>query len=169
MDFPFPDIKASCPICQKPGCGDWKGYYSRRVFCFVEDLNENVAIHVGRCKTKRKDFSFLPESFIPYRQITKPSLSRFFGSWLKVGGLQKSLDIFPQIDDSWLVSVSTAWEWIRLTLGFCRINLDLLKVPDSQSFILISDLRVFKTADEVSFSNPRASWPGAINQILHPP
>jgi hypothetical protein len=169
MAFPLPDIKTRCPICTKMGCARWKGYYSRGAFCPVQGLFERVAIHVGRCPAHRKDFSFLPELFIPYRQITKPSLSKFFEYWRRTQVLQKALDRLPQADDRWIVSVSTAWEWTQLILKFCRLNLEMLPVPNSIDFRLVSDLLFFNSPDEICISNPKAQWPGAINQILHPP
>lgn len=171
MNFPFPDIKSSCPICSSPGCAIAKGYYQRRVFCPDTELNEMIAIHVGRCSTRGKDFSFLPEFLVPYRWISRRSLSSFFSIWLDLGGVEASAKKLTErlTSDEWYVTTATAWSWLKLILVFCRLNWENLCVPDGVSFEKVSSLRIFSSASDVPLLHREALWPRAFIIVKKPP
>jgi len=171
MDFPFPDIKKKCPVCKGPGCAIWKGYYKRNFFCMSLDISEKLAIHVGRCPTKKKDFSYLPDFLIPYQILSRSTLILFIGFWLKFTHLSKATEALTQdsLEPSYFPSLSTTWGWLKLALTFCRMNTHILKVADSHVFSSHSDLSVFKTSDEIPFLNIYTHWPRYICPNSQPP
>ena len=77
MDYPFPNINISCPICLKAGCARWKGYFSREFLDSEIGRRGLLAIHVGECRSKNIDFSMTPDFLIPGRSLTKQTQLNF--------------------------------------------------------------------------------------------
>ena len=171
MDFAFPDIKASCPICGEKGCAIWKGYYPRRVLCVKYKINEKVAIHVGRCQNKKKDFSFFPKILIPYVRVTRPTLGRLFKAWLKLTNVAEASESVTQefSDDEWILPFSTAWSWLYLVLVFCRLNFAKLSTPSSHRFGNVNDLLIFRNHRHPDFMDSMTNWPGYTCPKAQPP
>lgn len=67
MSFPFP---TACPVCARPACAEWKGYYVRG----IQDVahgSKRVAIRHGRCRYRNVRFSLLPDFLIPRLRLTR--------------------------------------------------------------------------------------------------
>jgi hypothetical protein len=171
MDYPFPDIKQCCPICTAVGCAEWKGYFQRRVICIELGINENLALHVGRCRSRKKDFSFLIDILIPYQRITRISLKKLFTLWLDRRNLEKATEEFTRglLDDQWDIPLSTAWGWLHLILRFCRLNMEKLSIPESHSFGSHCDLLIFNSSNDVPFQDLNTHWPRYISPLSQPP
>ena len=93
MRFPFPIVGARCPLCGRAGCARWKGYFTRNWLCGVLGLGGMIAIHVGHCRTERRDFSYFPDFLIPGKRLSRQSWQLF------VEGFQKTKVIRDSIDD----------------------------------------------------------------------
>lgn len=60
MEYAFPAIGESCPVCSAPACAQWRGYYARLIFCTEMEEIRRIFIHVGRCGRTGKGFSAVP-------------------------------------------------------------------------------------------------------------
>lgn len=61
MSFPFPNVRIKCLLCGKSQCARWKGYRVRAMICSDLGYAGAIAIHVGHCRTERRDFSYVPD------------------------------------------------------------------------------------------------------------
>ena len=134
--FAYPDITKSCLVCSFSGCATWKGYYSRSFFCPILDFDGRIWIRKGLCKTKKVNFSMLPDFCIPYLRWSKfifvELLKRRFNSYSK--------------EFDWELSFSTLY-WIgSLLVKLLRINSSLyLSLPPSTNSV--HELKIFSSAD----------------------
>lgn len=112
LDFSFIDIHNACPNCSLPGCALWKGYYTRKFFCSKLEFNGRIWIRKGFCKTKKINFSMLPDFCVP---DLRWSIFVFF-HLLNL----KGLSFFSSLDLD--ISFSTLY-WIgSLLVKLLRIN-----------------------------------------------
>jgi hypothetical protein len=176
MYYPFPDISERCLMCGMAGCARWKGYYLRRLRCAVVEFDGKVAIHVGRCRTQKRDFSYSPSFVIPYRQISRMSLLEFIFQWHPLGKVQEGIDWFlegiesgsERVSEAFKLATSTAYGWIYGLATLLRLHSDTLQIlpPESISIraVRTSPVRILKHCFD-----PVLNWTPGIDHIRAPP
>ena len=176
MLYPFPDVKEKCLLCGMAGCARWKGYYLRRLRCAVIEFDGKIAIHVGCCRTQKRDFSYSPSFVIPYRQISRLSLREFISQWHPLERIQNGIDWFLEgiesgsevVSEAIGLATSTAYSWIYGLLTLLRLHSNILKVtpPESTS---IRAVRVLPTEILELCFDPLLNWTPGIDHIRAPP
>lgn len=115
IDFDFLNIHKACPICSRPGCAIWKGYYSRKFYCPILEYDGRIWVRKGFCKFKKTWFSMLPDFCIPYLRWSKFIFSELI--------CLKEKSFFRAFD--WEIPFSTLY-WIgALLVKLLRINCTL--------------------------------------------
>ncbi len=61
MAFSWPNVGARCLLCGRARCARWKGYFVRWLICGDFARDGPVAIHVGHCRSRKEDFSYMPD------------------------------------------------------------------------------------------------------------
>lgn len=177
MIYPFPDVKKQCPICGKRQCARWKGYFVRTLQCSDIEFNGKIAIHVGQCRTKKRDFSYFPSFMIPYRRMSRASLEEFTLRWRRSGKISPSiewiiegLDSGPETSEAVesRVARSTAYNWLYALIVPLRLHSEELKIrpPYSTS---IQEIRKQPLSIIRSCFNPLLNWTPGIDHIRAPP
>lgn len=136
IDFAYPDITKSCPVCSCSGCATWKGYYSRSFTCPILEYEGRIWIRKGFCKSKKAWFSMLPDFCIPYLRWSK---------FVFVELLKRKFNSYSKEFDCEL-SFSTLY-WIgSLLVKLLRINSSLyLSLPPATNSV--HELKAFSSAD----------------------
>lgn len=176
MLYPFPDVGKSCLLCGLSKCARWKGYYLRKLKCSVVEFDGKIAIHVGHCKTQKRDFSYCPSFIIPYRQISRMSLFEFIAQWHPLEKIKRGIHWFMDglesghgsDSDTWELATSTAYNWIYGLVILLRMHSNVFDIipPESVSVRAVRTLppRILKLC-----SDPKLNWTPAMNHIRAPP
>ncbi len=159
IDFEFPDIKSSCPVCSRPICAVWKGYYSRHFYCPILEWDGRIWIRKGYCKSKKIHFSMLPDFCIPYLRWSK----FIFVEFLRL----RKESFFRAFD--WDISFSTLYWLGALLVKLLRINshLYLLPPPDLNSIDQLKNYS-FKNM-QVLLLSEEFNWNKKIIPSAHSP
>jgi hypothetical protein len=126
MFFIFPDILKECPICHRPNCAIWKGYYSREFDCIILAVKGRIWIRKGLCKTTHTHFSMLPDFCVPYIKWSKLFFIRL-------------LELFILSDKSYFrsfdfdISFSSLYWMGTYLVQLLRLNADLFLTPPPAS------------------------------------
>ena len=134
MEFPFPLIRDLCPVCEKPCCAIYRGYYRRWVICPTLLFIGWIAIRTGFCKHKGRRFALFPEFLIPFRAFSRDGFLRLWRAWLeKPGDLANTVDEwFHELSQEVSFSVSTLQSQLRLILRQVRAGSGPLGMPACQ-------------------------------------
>jgi hypothetical protein len=176
MYYPFPKVGESCLLCQKKGCARWKGYYLRKLRCAVVEFDGKVAIHVGHCKTQKRDFSYCPSFIIPYRQISRMSLQEFISQWHPLDKVKKGINWFMEglesgskiVSEGFELATSTAYNWIYQLVILLRMHSNTLEVLPPES-VSIRAVRALPAQILALCFNPHLNWTPGIDHNRAPP
>jgi hypothetical protein len=177
MLYPFPNVKKSCLLCGKKGCARWKGYFIRTLQCSDIEFKGEVAIHVGHCRIKKRDFSYFPSFLIPYRRTSRASLEEFTFKWYQSGSLSEGIEwILEGLDSGsekndlgeYKVPMSTAYGWLYALIIPLRLHSEELRIrpPYSTS---IQEIRNQSAATIRKCFEPLRAWNPGFEHILAPP
>lgn len=144
--------------------------------CAIVEFDGEVAIHVGHCRNRKKDFSYCPSFLIPYRQISRMSLLAFIVEWHPLGKVQKGIDWFLEglesgsegVSEAFGLATSTAYDWIYGLVILLRLNSDKLNVLPPES-VSIRSVRVLPFEILTQCFNARLNWTAGIDHIRAPP
>jgi hypothetical protein len=119
MSYPFPDIQAQCPICERAECAVYRGYYLRFMFCPEMEFVGKVAIRTGYCRHNDVRFSFLPDFMIRNKKISRLSLNSFHEHFKKQNAhIKRTIDEWiGELGDEFYVAISTAHSWCSLVVA----------------------------------------------------
>ncbi len=81
MDFPFPAIAGSCPICERSCGAIYRGYYRRGAICPQALFVGFVAVRTGYCKATGRRFSLFPDFLIPFRSFSRTAFLWLWRAW----------------------------------------------------------------------------------------
>lgn len=135
MPFPFPDVGKECLLCGEPGCARWKGYFVRKLTCALLGRSGRIAVHVGQCRTKGRDFSYMPDFFVPGRRLSRPTLKLFAEKFAGTGDIKSGIDdLVESIEsDDFSVALSSAYEWLYGCVRALRFNAGRLAIAVSEA------------------------------------
>jgi hypothetical protein len=111
MLFSFPEV---CPICTRPGCVEWKGYYVRGIQDIVHGC-QRIVIRRGGCRYHKIRFSLLPDFLMPRLRLTRRTVEALLSAARGRGvTLQAAIDtcISPWHERNY-IAVATAHVAIR--------------------------------------------------------
>lgn len=170
MSFPFPNVGAKCLLCEASGCARWKGYEVRGLICAEYGHAGSVAIHVGHCRTRKKDFLYFPDFLIAGRRLSRPTIKNFVETFAATGDIKRSIDdLVERIDsDDFAIALSSAYEWIYASLRALRLNAGRLAIAISEMTSVTVMRSVSKSAVRDLFE-PRYAWHSDHDMIFHPP
>ena len=182
MRYPFPAIRESCPLCGRLGCARWKGYYLRRMICSEMEYEGLLAIHVGHCKTERRDFSLLPSFLLPRQQLSRQGFAEFLESWKKahrmcdardeledaVAAADEDVGTLSEKEERYSVPRSTAYHWLYALIVRLRLHAGCLQIAPPEHFSVFElwplSLETLTACLEVSLP-----WRVASRLIMIPP
>jgi hypothetical protein len=158
------------------GCARWKGYYLRKLRCAVVEFDGNIAIHVGHCRTQKRDFSYCPSFIIPYRQISRLSLLEFILNWHPLGEVRKGIDWFmegiasgaEEVSEAFELATSTAYNWIYGLIILLRLHSNELQTLPPES-VSIREVRGLSPKILALCFNPLLNWTPGMDHIRAPP
>lgn len=121
MVYPFPNISESCPLCGSNDCAIWKGYYGKRVLCCELEFSGKVAIRIGYCKRHKKYFTLLPSFLLPFRKLSKPTLSKLWKNYQELRDVRKAADsISEDLPDEFYIPYSTLYDAFYFLIALLR-------------------------------------------------
>lgn len=170
MPFPFPNVGAKCLLCDAPGCARWKGYEVRGLICAEYGHAGPVAIHVGHCRTRKKDFLYFPDFLIAGRRLSRPTLKSFAETFAATGEIKMCIDdLIEHIEgDDFAIALSSAYEWIYATIRALRLNAGRLAIQVSE----VTSVAVMRSVSSSALSDlfeSRYAWHPYHDMVLHPP
>ena len=71
MDYPFPDLSKHCPVCERPKCAIYRGYFRRFLLCPEMEFVGWVIIRTGWCKSLNRRFALIPDFLMPRCKISR--------------------------------------------------------------------------------------------------
>jgi hypothetical protein len=116
MKYPFPDIRADCPVCGKRQCATYRGYYLRQVFCPEMEFIGKVAIRTAFCRHRKTRFTLFPDFLIRNRRISRISLTELQSQFQRHHqNIQMAIDDWTEgLGEEFYLPLSTAHEWLSL-------------------------------------------------------
>lgn len=170
MPFAFPKVGLKCLLCEAPGCARWKGYAVRGLICAEYGHAGPVAIHVGHCRTQKRDFLYLPDFLIAGRRLSRPTLKNFAETFAATGDIKICIDdLIERIErDDFAIALSSAYEWIYASLRALRLNAGRLAIAISEVTSVAVVRSVSRSALRDLFESSHAWHPGH-DMIFHPP
>lgn len=148
-DF-FPPIRLECPVCTRPGCAIWKGYYKRTLVCILFDGVITILCRKGWCKTTKTHFSYLPDFVIPRMKWSIPLLIQMIEDYLKSYSIN-------QVIPSHEMAISTLYWILQFLISHFRIHATHCNLPPL-ACNSIHELKKIKTSFD---------WKSILIQIFH--
>jgi hypothetical protein len=131
MEFPFPAISGSCPVCGRACGAIYRGYYKRWMICPRALFIGKLAIRTGFCRHEQKRFALFPEFLIPFRSFSREAFLKLWRAWKeKPGEVADSVDRwFDELDQEVCLSISTIYSQLKLILRQLRSGPRLFGTP----------------------------------------
>ena len=116
----WPDLARQCPLCGRPGCAIYRGYYMRFLFCpEMEFIGQPC--HPDRLLQAHENsvLPCCPTSVIRYRRISRLSLERFHECYRGAGGrILPAIDAFTEgLGEEFYIALSTAHAYLALKIA----------------------------------------------------
>ncbi len=172
MDYPFPNIKESCPICTNPGCARWKGYFIRLFLDSELGRSGMIAIHVGECRKRNTDFSMIPDFLIPGRRLSRQTQHDFMKEFQQFKIVGHCGDTLARAfsGDEGILSNSSLYNIFYQGAATLRMNHLELKITSN----IISSVFTFREISEELicrlYKMPQLKWcPMQDYQVIQPP
>lgn len=170
MPYPFPNVGERCLLCEASRCARWKGYAVRRLICAENGHAGPVAIHVGHCRTHKKDFLYLPDFLIAGRRLSRPTFRIFTETFNTTGDIKASIDaLIERLDvDDFAIALSSAYEWIYASIRALRLNAGALAITISEE-TSVAVMRSVSSSGLRDLFKPHYAWHPGHDMIFHPP
>ncbi len=171
MPFAFPNVGTACLLCGLAGCARWKGYYTRQWICGVLGFGGTIAIHVGRCRTQGRDFSYFPDFLIPGKRLARQSWQMFVEAFCRTKVIRESIDgLVAGIEmPDFTLALSSAYNFLYAAIRPLRMHHAELAIlaPSASSVGVYYSLP--KLVIENLFARSDFAWHAFHHITLQPP
>lgn len=113
MKYPFPKMRDQCPLCGRPECATYRGYYTRFLFCPEMEVAGRIVIRTGSCRSEGRRFALLPDFVLRRCRLSRFGLERLREHRARLSRLRDAIDEWMDglVDDFYLPS-STAYGYL---------------------------------------------------------
>jgi len=159
----YPDISKLCPVCGKPECAIWKGYYFRGFLCVTSDGVEKTAIRKGFCNSTKTYFTCPPDIVIPYVIASKLLLIQIIKDYCFT---QKIDNVISAID----IAISSLYSLMQFIVMNLRSNIFEFNLPQFSTNSVLEILKIKNFPYEKIILQPNFSWNSKVNSSgIDPP
>lgn len=118
MQYPFPALAPQCPLCGRPSCAVYRGYYERLLLCPEMEFFARLVVRTAYCKSLKIRFTLLPDFVIPRRRLSRLGVTRLREAVQKAAHLKDALDDWLEsLPDEFYLPVSTAHAYLSPRIG----------------------------------------------------
>lgn len=170
MEFPFPAIRAACPVCGRACGAIYRGYYRRRAVIPEVPFLGWVAIRTAICGQTGARFALFPDFLIPIRSFSREAFARLTRAWLdSAARLVDEVDRwFHGLEGEVYLPASTLYAQLRFVVREIRLGWGRFGLAPFHG-VLIEDLaRLDAGVRDAAIAHP-AFGLGASSRIDPPP
>lgn len=169
MNYPFPNVRERCLLCNTQGCSRWKGYYVRQVICIWMGYAGPVAIHLAQCRSNGVDYTYWPGILVPYVYPSIPTLKLFYLTWIRENSIRAAIDeVVGRIEQDLAICFSTAYRWLSYVVRALILNDRSLHIQAPES-VTATELRNYDVSEITPLFEGERLWSPAQHISLVPP